>query len=128
MTVDVQIVNCEISHTAMTGLFVSMSSEVTVERNVFTDIGYHGLLQMGAYDIQNISISNNYFDGSGITRYWETYSIFSQGSRNVLIANNEVTRTMGGGIMVKSESLGKDYWTEQVRLQTQRSFLFSEVP
>ena len=128
MTVDVQIVNCEISHTAMTGLFVSMSSEVTVERNVFTDIGYHGLLQMGAYDIQNISISNNYFDGSGITRYWSTNAIFSQGSRNVLIANNEVTRTMGGGIMVKSESLGKDYWTEQVRLQTQRSFLFFEVP
>ena len=107
--------NSEFSHTAMTGLFVASSSDVMIERNVFTDIGYHGLLQMGAFDIQNISISNNYFDGSGITRYWSTNAIFSQGSRNVLIANNEVTRTMGGGIMVKSESLGKDYWTEQVR-------------
>merc|ERR1719225_1838396 len=90
-----------------------MSSEVMIERNVFTDIGYHGLLQLGSYDYQNISISNNYFDGSGITRYWSTSAIFSQGSRNVLISNNEVTRSMGNGIMIKSESLSKDYWNHQ---------------
>ena len=65
---DVTVRDCEISHTAMTGLLVSMSSEVMIERNVFTDIGYHGLLQLGSYDYQNITISNNYFDGSGITR------------------------------------------------------------
>ena len=105
--------NSEFSHTAMTGLFVASSSEVLVERNVFTDIGYHGLLQLGGYDYQNISISNNYFDGSGITRSWSTSGIFSQGSRNVLISNNEVARTLGNGIMIKSESLSKNYWTEQ---------------
>ena len=110
---DVTVINNVISHTAMTGLSVSTSSEVRVERNIFTDIGYHGLLQNGAFEFQNISITNNYFDGSGITRYWSTNAIFSQGSRNVLISNNEVTRTMGGGIMVKSESLGKDYWAQQ---------------
>ena len=60
--------NCEISHTAMTGLLVSKSSEVMIERNVFTDIGYHGLLQLGSFEIENITISNNYLDGTGITR------------------------------------------------------------
>ena len=110
--------NSAFTHTAMTGLFVSSSSEVTVERNVFTDIGYHGLLQLGGYDYQNITISNNYFDGSGITRSWSTSGIFSQGSRNVLISNNEVTRTLGNGIMIKSESLSKDYWSQQVSLNS----------
>ena len=108
------VINSEVSHTAMTGLLVSSSSEVKVERNVFTDIGYHGLLQNGL-EYQNITISNNYFDGTGISRYWEPAGIFSQGSRNLLISNNEVSRTFGNGIMVKSESLGKDYWTEEVR-------------
>ena len=48
-------------------------------------------------------------------RYWSTSAIFSQGSRNLLISNNEVTRSMGNGIMIKSESLSKDYWSQQVR-------------
>ena len=60
--------NSEFSHTAVTGLFVASSSDVMIERNVFTDIGYHGLLQLGAYEYANINITNNYFDGSGITR------------------------------------------------------------
>ena len=110
--------NCEISHTAMTGLLVSQSSEVMIERNVFTDIGYHGLLQSGDQEMENITISNNYFDGSGITRYWSTNGIFSQGSRNILISNNEVSRTMGGGVMVKSDSMGSDYWAEQAESDT----------
>ena len=33
------IVDCEFTHTAMTGLFVSMASNALVDRNVFTDIG-----------------------------------------------------------------------------------------
>ena len=60
--------NSEFSHTAMTGLFVASSSDVMIERNVFTDIGYHGLLQLGSFEIENITISNNYLDGTGITR------------------------------------------------------------
>ena len=31
--------DCEFTHTAMTGLFVSMASNALVDRNVFTDIG-----------------------------------------------------------------------------------------
>ena len=34
-----EIRDCEFSHTAMTGLLISDSSEVVVERNVFKDIG-----------------------------------------------------------------------------------------
>ena len=105
--------NSEFSHTAMTGLFVASSSNVMIERNVFTDIGYHGLLQLGGFDYVNINISNNYFDGSGLTRDWSTNGIFSQGSRNVVISNNEVSRTVGGGVMVKSDSMGSDYWVDQ---------------
>ena len=75
---DVVVTNCEISHTAMTGLLVSQSSEVMIERNVFTDIGYHGLLQSGGEGVENITISNNYLDGSGNTRYWSSNGIFSQ--------------------------------------------------
>ena len=72
-----------------------------------------------------------------MTRYWSTSAIFAQGSRsafiyiicasivysidyreylcrNVRIAKNEVTRTVGNGIMIKSESLSKSYWADQV--------------
>ena len=69
-----------------------------------------------------------------MTRHWSTSAIFAQGSRsafiyiicasiivyreylcrNVRIANNEVTRTVGNGIMIKSESLSKSYWADQV--------------
>ena len=31
--------DCEFTHTAMTGLFISMASNALVDRNVFTDIG-----------------------------------------------------------------------------------------
>ena len=112
---DVTVRDCEISHTAMTGLLVSMSSEVMIERNVFTDIGYHGILQNGDQEMENITVANNYLDGSGITRHWSTNGIFSQGSRNVVISNNEVCRTLAGGIMVKSDSMGSDYWTDQAQ-------------
>ena len=36
---DIRITNCEFSHTAMTGLFVSHVSNAVADRNVFTDIG-----------------------------------------------------------------------------------------
>ena len=45
--------------------------------------GYHGLLTLGGPEYENITITNNYFDGTGITRYWETNALFSQGSRHV---------------------------------------------
>ena len=67
----------------MTGLFVSQSSNVLVERSVFTDTGYHGLLTLGGPEYENITITNNYFDGTGITRYWETNALKHVGSRHV---------------------------------------------
>ena len=75
--------------------------------------GYHGILTLGGMEYENITITNNYIDGTGITRYWGSGSIFADGSRNVLISNNEMTRSMGGALMIKSESLGKDYWSGQ---------------
>ena len=39
MCKDVNIINCEFTHTGMMGLFVSVSSNVLIDRNVFTDIG-----------------------------------------------------------------------------------------
>ena len=65
---------------------------------------------------ENTTISNNYLDGTGITRYWGPGGIYTNGGRNLLISNNEVTRTMGGGIMTKAPVLGKDYWNEQVTM------------
>ena len=109
---DIRITNCEFSHTAMTGLFVSHVSNLVADRNVFTDIGnwvtysrrictrhskriykvkiekpyspgYHGLLTLGGPEYENITITNNYFDGTGITRYWETNALKHVGSRHV---------------------------------------------
>ena len=103
---DIRITNCEFSHTAMTGLFVSHVSNLVADRNVFTDIGellllllrlsirvqlyspgYHGLLTLGGPEYENITITNNYFDGTGITRYWETNALKHVGSRHVYISN-----------------------------------------
>jgi len=85
---------------------------VVIDRNTFTDIGYHGLLTLGNTNTENMTITNNFIDGAGITRYWSTSGIFAQGSMNVLIANNEITRTSGNGMNVIGEALGKDYWSE----------------
>ena len=38
--------------------------------------GYHGILKLDGVDVdENITISNNYIDGIGITRYWATGAI-----------------------------------------------------
>ena len=52
-------------------------------------------------------MTNNYLDGVGITRQWSTFALWSSGGLNVLIGNNEVTRTSGGGIHAQSESFKK---------------------
>jgi len=70
----INISNNDFSHTAQTGLFVATTSNVIVDRNTFTDIGYHGLLTLGDPIYENVTITNNFFDGIGITRYWSTLS------------------------------------------------------
>ena len=64
-----------------------------------------------------MTITNNYLDGSGITRSWSTSGIFAQGNMRVIIANNEVTRTAGNGIFIKGESLSKGALVDQVRVK-----------
>ena len=64
-----------------------------------------------------MTITNNYLDGSGITRSWSTSGIFAQGNMRVIIANNEVTRTAGNGIFIKGESLSKGALADQVRVK-----------
>ena len=61
-----------------------------------------------------MTITNNYLDGTGITRTWRTSGIFAQGNMRVTIANNEVTRTSGNGIFIKGESLSKGALKDQV--------------
>ena len=77
--------------------------------------GYHGLLLLGAADKENVTVTNNYLDGSGITRSWSTSGIFAQGNMRVTIANNEVTRTAGNGIFIKGESLSKGALADGVK-------------
>ena len=64
------------------------------------------ILHLGP-DHENIAITNNYIDGVGITRYWETNAVFNSGGIDVLIANNEVTRSSGGAMHVISNKHGK---------------------
>ena len=40
--------------------------------------GYHGILKLDGVDVdENITISNNYIDGTGITRYWATGATYA---------------------------------------------------
>ena len=71
--------------------------------------GYHGIYHLGQEDTENITITNNYLDGAGISRQWSTFAIWNTGGLNVLIGNNEVTRTSGGGIHVVSNSFKKGW-------------------
>ena len=71
--------------------------------------GYHGIYHLGHEDTENITITNNYLDGAGISRQWSTFAIWNTGGLNVLIGNNEVTRTSGGGIHVVSNSFKKGW-------------------
>ena len=87
LILDIEIKNCAFAHTAMTGVIVTSSSNVVMERNVFSDIGkylsilfqvikinfvefpnkigYHGILSVSDLEYENITISNNYMDGTG---------------------------------------------------------------
>ena len=65
-------------------------------------------MSLGSSSNANINITNNYFDGTGITRSWSTSAVFSQGNINVYIANNEVARSQGNAIFIKGQSLGKN--------------------
>ena len=59
-----------------------------------------------------MTITKNYINGVGITRSWSTSGIFAQGFLNVVISNNEVTRTAGNAIFIKGQSLGKSSLAE----------------
>ena len=72
-------------------------------------LGYHSIYHLGHDDTENITITNNYLDGAGITRQWSTFGIWNTGGLNVLIGNNEVTRTSGGGIHAVSNSFKKGF-------------------
>ena len=57
-------------------------------------------------------MTNNYLNGAGISRQWSTFALWSSGGLHVLIGNNEVTRTSGGGIHAQSESFKKGLLVE----------------
>ena len=65
------------------------------------------MLCLGDKKFENIRVSNNYINGVGISRQWSTFDIFHQGSLNVRINNNEVTRTSGGGMNIIGESFAR---------------------
>ena len=64
--------------------------------NVFFDIGYNGIM---TYDEkEDVMISNNYFDGCGISHFWQPACIWVGGLKNVSVKNNEITNVPNHGI------------------------------
>ena len=67
----ITIQDCKFNQLGTIGLFLHGTQEVAVKRNVFSDIGYHGLMarfDKGGSANADILIDNNIFDGCGITK------------------------------------------------------------
>ena len=47
---------------------------------------------------EDVMISNNYFDGCGISHYWQPACIWVGGYKNVSVINNEITNVPNHGI------------------------------
>ena len=112
---DININNCMFSHTAMMGLYVKDTSHISVQKNVFYDIGYHGLMMRGGNMTEDILLANNYFDGCGISRFWQPVCMwvhYDGEKHNVYASNNEITNTANGGIMAKSGAHGANFWAD----------------
>ena len=108
----INIKDCHFSQTAMTGLSVANSDDVRINENMFTDIGYHGLLVTDRRPTRNVEVFNNYFDGCGTTRFWEPSCMFITAD-NIKVVNNEITNTANGGIFVKSLPHSVNHWGDQ---------------
>ena len=80
----------------MTGLYFAHSNRSTAVNNVFFDIGYNGIM---TYDEkEDTMIANNYFDGCGISHYFQPACIWAGGDKNVSVINNEITNIPNHGI------------------------------
>ena len=80
----------------MTGLYFANSNRSTAVNNVFFDIGYTGI--MTREEKEDTMIANNYFDGCGISHYYQPACIWADGFKNVSVINNEVTNIPNHGI------------------------------
>ena len=64
--------------------------------NVFFDIGYNGVMTYN--EKEDVMIANNFFDGCGISHYWQPACIWVGGYKNVSVINNEITNVPNHGI------------------------------
>ena len=92
---DITISDCEFSHIGSQAVHVAYSSRATITRNVFFDIGYHGIMTMDGKNKAKMNgdamISNNYLNGCGVTNFWQPACIWAQGMKNISVINNEAT-------------------------------------
>ena len=91
-TENINIQYCEFSHTGMIAIWIYNSNQITIQNNIFLDIGYHGV-HMLYKDIDHdsmddVMISNNLFDGCGISRFWQPGCLWIGGRFNISVVNN----------------------------------------
>ena len=91
-TENINIKECEFSHTGMIAAWIYNSNQITIQNNIFFDIGYHGvhmLYKDTDHDIMdNVMIRNNLFDGCGISRFWQPGCLWTGGRFNISVVNN----------------------------------------
>ena len=91
-TENINIQDCEFSHTGMIAAWIYNSNQITIQNNIFFDIGYHGvhmLYKDTDHDIMdNVMIRNNLFDGCGISRFWQPGCLWIGGRFNISVVNN----------------------------------------
>ena len=116
---DVSIEDCEFSHLGMMGIFTKNVKRLEVKNNLFFDLGYHGIMTFDAEDnrdgpYENILVSNNLFDGCGLTRFWQPACVWVNSQKNSTVIHNEVTNVPNHGIRLGGKPESKSYWNETV--------------
>ena len=114
---DIDIEDCLFSHTGVTGLNLQNANRILIQNNVFSDMGYHGIMmmfnKMKSGTMEDVMIRNNYFDGCGNSRYWQPGCLWIGGYKNISVINNEITNTAYMGVGVRGlMPHGDKYWSD----------------
>ena len=89
----IKITNSKVAHVGRVGIFGTTCNYVTVEQSHISDTGAHGLLFLYAHSkrpIDNVVVTNNKFEGCGMTNFWQPACIWGGAHTSMTVANNDL--------------------------------------
>ncbi|CAK8674992.1 unnamed protein product [Clavelina lepadiformis] len=98
-TNNVLVERCLFSNIGYTGIVVDNScTNVIIRKNKFSDVGYFAITS--GSETKNLRIHKNTFEGCGVSNMFQPSCIFVQGSANIKVFDNKVSKTSYAGMRI----------------------------